>query len=117
MSYKKRGLTGSQFLEGVAGKEWATFLRKSFYIKNKLKSKYLTKIISKNVFSVITNNLNFDILIKTLVTFKRWDGVKYKKHWYYEKIWKTCFLGEGRSQKNNILGELPKKAGLGSLQI
>ena len=31
-------------------------------------------------FSVITNNLNFDILIKTLITFKRWDGVKYKKH-------------------------------------
>ena len=27
-------------------------------------------------FSVITNNLNGEILTKNLVTFKRWDGVK-----------------------------------------
>ena len=27
-------------------------------------------------FSVITNNLNWEILTKNLVTFKRWDGVK-----------------------------------------
>ena len=27
-------------------------------------------------FSVITQNLNRDILNKNLVTFKRWDGVK-----------------------------------------
>ena len=29
-------------------------------------------------FSVITENLNWDILTKILVTFKRWDGVKDK---------------------------------------
>ena len=27
-------------------------------------------------FSVITNNLNWEILTKNLVTFKRWYGVK-----------------------------------------
>ena len=27
-------------------------------------------------FSVITKNLNWEILTKNLVTFKRWDGVK-----------------------------------------
>ena len=27
-------------------------------------------------FSVITNNLNWEILSKSLVTFERWDGVK-----------------------------------------
>ena len=36
-------------------------------------------------FSVITKNLNWEILIKNLVTFKRWDGI----HW---QIW---FLGGG----------------------
>ena len=30
-------------------------------------------------FSVITNNLNGEILTKNLVTFKRWDGVKDEK--------------------------------------
>ena len=29
--------------------------------------------------SVITKNLNWEILTKTLVTFKRWDGVKDEK--------------------------------------
>ena len=30
-------------------------------------------------FSVITKNLNWEILTKNLVTFKRWDGVNYEK--------------------------------------
>ena len=29
-------------------------------------------------FSVITKNLNWEILTKNLVTFKRWEGVKEK---------------------------------------
>ena len=29
--------------------------------------------------SVITKNLNWDILVENLVTFKRWDGVKDEK--------------------------------------
>ena len=30
-------------------------------------------------FSVITKSLNWEILAKNLVTFKRWDGVKDEK--------------------------------------
>ena len=30
-------------------------------------------------FSVITKNLNWEILSKNLVTFKRWDGIKDEK--------------------------------------
>ena len=30
-------------------------------------------------FSVVTKNLNWEILMKDLVTFKRWDGVKDEK--------------------------------------
>ena len=29
-------------------------------------------------FSVITKNLNWEILTKNLVTFKRWDGLRMK---------------------------------------
>ena len=29
-------------------------------------------------FSVITKNLNWEMLTKNLVTFKRWDGVNYR---------------------------------------
>ena len=35
--------------------------------------------INKNVFSVITKNLNWEVLTKNFVTFKRWDGVKNEK--------------------------------------
>ena len=31
------------------------------------------------LFSVITKNLDWEIVAKNLVTFKRWDGVKYQK--------------------------------------
>ena len=30
-------------------------------------------------FSVLTKNLNWEILTKNLVTFKKWDGVKDEK--------------------------------------
>ena len=30
-------------------------------------------------FSVVTKNLNWEILTKNLLTFKRWDGVKDEK--------------------------------------
>ena len=33
----------------------------------------------KMLVSVITKNLNWEILTKNLVKFKRWDGVKDKK--------------------------------------
>ena len=53
MIMKRACLTGSQFLEGVAGKEGWPFLGGcSFYVKNKLKLKTLNdkKIINKNIF-------------------------------------------------------------------
>ena len=34
------------------------------------------KDYKQKCFSVITNKLNWEILTKNLVTFKRWDGVK-----------------------------------------
>ena len=43
------------------------------------KKSLLTKMFS----SVITKNLNWEILTKNLVTFKRWDGVKDEKFDYY----------------------------------
>ena len=30
-------------------------------------------------FTVITENVDWEILTKNLVTFKRWDGVKHEK--------------------------------------
>ena len=32
-------------------------------------------------FSVITKDLNWDVVTKNLVAFKRWDGVKDEKLW------------------------------------
>ena len=37
------------------------------------------KIINNKMFIAITENLNFQILTKNLVTFKRQDGVKDEK--------------------------------------
>ena len=37
------------------------------------------KVYKQNCFSVITKNLNWEILAKNLVTSKRWDGVKNEK--------------------------------------
>ena len=36
-------------------------------------------------FSIITKNLNWEILCKYLETFKRWGRVKDEKFFYYEK--------------------------------
>ena len=51
--------------------------------------------------SLITKNLNLEILTKNLVTFKRWDEVK----------------DSGSHEKLIYRRELPKKGGLDSLQI
>ena len=45
-------------------------------------------------FSVITKNLNREILTKNLVTFQRWDGVKDEKFYYYGNSLKNLiFIG------------------------
>ena len=46
-------------------------------------------------FPVITNNLNWEISTKNLVTFKRWDGVKEKNFNIMEVHWKIRFSGGG----------------------
>ena len=61
-----------------------TFFREvcSFYITNKLKSEIFNdkkSLYTKMFFSIITMNLNWQILTKNWVTFNRWDGVKDEK--------------------------------------
>ena len=47
-------------------------------------------------FSVISKNLNWEILTKNLVTFKRWDGVKDKKlQCYWGSLKTLIYRGEG----------------------
>ena len=43
-------------------------------------------------FSVMTRNLNLEILAKNLLTFKRWDEVKDEKFNILEAHWKSQFL-------------------------
>ena len=57
--------------------------------------------------SVITTNLNWEILTKNLVTFKRWDGVKDEKFSCGGSLKNPIF--RGGHEKPNIGGQLPKK--------
>ena len=52
-------------------------------------------------FSVITKNLNWEILTKNLVTFKRWMGLRMKSFNIMGAPWKIQFLRRS-SQKTNI---------------
>ena len=101
----------------MLGKKGGPFFRWrscSFYIKNKLKSEIFD---DKKKFSVITKNLNWAILTKNLVIFKRWDGVKDENTliiWGFTE--KPHFKGGGGVHKNPIYrGELSKTADLDSL--
>ena len=42
-------------------------------------------------FSVITENLNWEILAKKLVAFKRWDGVKDGNFYYGDLLKRSDF--------------------------
>ena len=73
-------------------------------------------------FSVITKNLNWEILTKNLVIFKRWDGAKDEKFLYYggslknlifkvghekpiclkRKAWTVCRFKKGLSKKEGV---------------
>ena len=70
-------------------------------------------------FSVITKNLNWELLTKNLVTFKRCDGVKDEKFEYYGGPLKNSIFKEGAgfTKKPIFKRELPKNGGLDSLQI
>ena len=52
-------------------------------------------------FSIITKNLNWGILTKNLVIFKRWNGVKDEKFRYYGGSMKNPIFRAG-PQKTNI---------------
>ena len=56
------------------------------------------KVYKQKRFSVLTKNLNWEILTTNLVTFKRWDVVKDEKFEYY-----------GGSLKNPIFREVHEK--------
>ena len=84
-------LTGSQFLDGAAGKEGVTFRGRgcSFWIKNKLKSEIFNdkKVLQTKIFfSVITKNLNWEIFKNNLLTFKRWDDDEKFLTWGFTEI-------------------------------
>ena len=49
--------------------------------------------------SVITKNLNWEILTKNLVTFKRWDGGNDEKFDYYGGSLKNPILRAGVTEK------------------
>ena len=50
-------------------------------------------------FSVITNNLNQDVLAKNLVTFTRWDGVNDEKFERYGGSLKNTIFKGGGNEK------------------
>ena len=59
-------------------------------------------------FSVLSKNLNWEILTKNLVTIKRWDEVKDEKFQYYGRsLEKPIFMGF--HEKPMYRGELPRK--------
>ena len=46
------------------------------------------------IFSVITKNLNWEVLTKNLVTFERWDGVKDEKCQYGSSLENLFLRGD-----------------------
>ena len=70
-------------------------------------------------FSVISKNLNSEILTKNLVTFKRWDRFKDEKFDYYRGSLKDPIFRGGTFTENQYIGGggLSKKGSLDSLQI
>ena len=78
-------MTGSQFLEKGCWERGVTFFGVGegvqFLHKNTLKSEIVNakkSLLAKIFFSVITKNLNWEILIKNLITFKGQMGLKMK---------------------------------------
>ena len=72
---------------------------------------------TKLFFSVVTKNLNWEVLTKSLVTFKRWDGIKDEKLEYYGGYYivlnimkNPIFRGEGH-KKPIYRGNFQKKRG------
>ena len=62
-------------------------------------------------FSVLTKNLNWEILTKDVVavTFKRWDGVKDEKLQYYGGSLKNSIFRKGVTKNQYIRGKCLKR--------
>ena len=63
-------------------------------------------------FSIITMNLNWEILTINLFTFKRWDGIKDEKFWCYGGSLKNLIF-KGVFTRNQHIGENCLKGGIG----
>ena len=60
-------------------------------------------------FSIITKNLNWGILTKNLVIFKRWNGVKDEKFRYYGGSMKNPIFRAGPQKNQYIEGNCLKR--------
>ena len=87
----KYPLTGSRFLERVAGKEGVTFFRGLQYLNKKIN--FINRVYKQN--------LNWEILTKNLVTFKRWNWVEDEKCEYYGDSLENLIF-RGGLRKTNI---------------
>ena len=90
----------------------------SGYIKNKLKSEIISNkksLQTKMFFSAITKNVNWEILTKNLVTFKRWDGVKDEKLEHYRDSLTNLIFRGSVHKKPIYREELPNKGGGGGV--
>ena len=110
----------SIFREGLLGKRECFFQGGwSSYIKNNLKYQILTNkksLETKMFLYVITKNLNWEVLTKNLVTFKRWNGMRMKNFSIMGVHWKIWFLEEeGLTENQYIWGSRLKRGELGHI--
>ena len=71
-------MNGTQVLEGVCWERACDFFQDGLQLLCKKEAK-VKKLQTKMFFYFINENLNWDILTKNLVIFKRWDADKDEK--------------------------------------
>ena len=73
-------MNGTQVLEGVCWERACDLFQDGLQLLCKKEAK-VKKLQIKMFFYFINENLNWDILTKNLVIFKRWDADKDEKFW------------------------------------